>query len=767
MAQQGSGDGARAESRRDSFEQWLESSRQLYWEVDQGGCLVHVNPAWQAVLGYAPEEMIGQPLAAFVAGEALEAELAASLRDPQTSSLKGRESALRSRRGAILHVVLEGERLRRGENAGGMAGIAQDITAHKTFESTLLRTEEQLRAFITGAPTAIAMFDNDLRYLAYSERWLEDYGLQGQDLIGRHHYDVFPSIRENEFWKEVHQRCLRGEIIRKDEDTFVGADGKQAWLRWDVRPWRRSSGDIGGIMMLTESITARKVVEKALAAEKERLAVTLRSIGDGVIATDTRGRVTMLNVPAEVLTGWSQAEAEGRPLAEVFHIVHEISRLPCESPVDKVLATGGVVELANHTVLVARDGTRRIIADSGSPIRNAEGQTVGVVLVFRDMTEKQRLIEAAQRTQKLESLGVLAGGIAHDFNNLLGGIFGYIDLAQALAQDSELQQYLAQALGTIDRARGLTQQLLTFAKGGAPIRQVAPLFPFVEETVRFALSGSAVTGRFEVAEGLHVVDYDRNQVGQVVDNLVINALQSMPLGGTITVSAENVDVRGGDPTHLPPGAYVRLTVSDTGAGIPAEVLPRIFDPFFTTRAKGSGLGLAIAHSIVHQHDGVIEVRSEPGKGATFQVSLPAATRLEVQAPPPTAPHPAGAGLVVAMDDEEAIRKTVARFLELHGYSVATFAEGRSMMAFLQALPAEAPRPVAILLDLTVPGGMGGLDALALVRAWDPTVPVFVSSGYAEDPVMAEPARFGVTASIPKPFRGSDLVAMLGKHTKRA
>ncbi len=753
-------------ARQGSFEEWVESSRQLYWEVDAEGRLLYVNPAWRLVLGHHTEDLIGRPLAELAATPELARELDARLRDSEMRSLIRHETIFRSRAGVSRHVVLDGERIRGSGNAGGMFGAAHDITAHKNAEATLLRTEAQLRAFITNAPTAIAMFDNGLHYLAYSERWLEDYGLQGQDLIGRHHYDVFPSIRQNEFWKDVHRRCLQGEIIRKEEDTFIGVDGKQAWLRWDVRPWRRPSGDIGGIMMLTESITARKTAEQALAAEKERLAVTLRSIGDGVIATDTQGRVTMLNVPAEILTGWSQAEAEGRPLSEVFRIVHEISRLPCENPVDKVLATGGVVELANHTVLIARDGTRRIIADSGSPIRNAEGKTMGVVLVFRDMTEKQRLIEAAQRTQKLESLGVLAGGIAHDFNNLLGGIFGYIDLAQTQAEDPELRQYLGQALGTIDRARGLTQQLLTFAKGGAPVRRVAPLFPFVEETVRFALSGSTVTGRFEVAAGLRAVDYDRSQIGQVVDNLVINALQAMPLGGTITVSAENVHVGASDDTRLPVGEYVRLSVSDTGIGIPAALLPRIFDPFFTTKAKGSGLGLAISHSIVHQHDGLIEVRSEPGKGATFEVYLPAARGLGEQPSARAVERPKGAGLVVAMDDEEAIRKTVSRFLELQGYSVATFPEGRSMIAFLQALPVDGPRPVAILLDLTVPGGMGGLEALAYVRAWDASVPVFVSSGYAADPVMADPARFGVAASISKPFRGSDLVAMLARHTKR-
>lgn len=243
-----------------------------------------------------------------------------------------------------------------------------------------------------------------------------------------------------------------------------------------------------------------------------------------------------------------------------------------------------------------------------------------------DITEQVRVAEAAERTQRLEALGILAGGIAHDFNNLLGNILSQIELAMGLSPGQEIAGCLQAAMETMDRARGLTRQLLTFAKGGAPVRRVAPLFPFVEQAARSALGADAggITLAFEIDPGLWSCSYDRDQLGQVVDNLVINARQAMPSGGRIRISASNRVVEAGWQGTLPAGRYVRMAFEDSGIGMPRAILARIFDPFFTTKQKGSGLGLATCHSIVRRHGGSIEVESEPGRGATFHVWLPAA-----------------------------------------------------------------------------------------------------------------------------------------------
>jgi PAS domain S-box-containing protein len=498
---------------------------------------------------------------------------------------------------------------------------------------------------------------------------------------------------------------------------------------------------------------------------EERLRVTLRSIGDGVITTDVHGRIQLLNKVAETMTGWTQDDARGRPLPEVFHLVNEETRVRCENPFEKVLETGSVVELADHTILIARDGREFVLADSGAPIKDNDGRIVGVVLVFRDFTESRKLQAAVQRAEKLESIGVLAAGIAHDFNNLLGGIFGYIELANEDSKDKDVSQSLDKALAGIDRARGLTQQLLTFAKGGAPRIKIGRLFPFVQETAQFALSGSNVSCVVEVSPNLWACNFDQTQIGQVIDNLVLNAQQATPLGGTIRLGARNVALNENEHTTLPTGNYVVLEVSDTGIGIPRELLARIFDPFFTTKDMGHGLGLATCYSIVKRHDGCIDVESEPGKGSTFRVFLPAAHEAGQPASEEPAQGHSGTRVMLVMDDEGALRESTAAILMGFGYAVVCRKNGRDAVDFFRTETAAGRKVAGMIFDLTVPGGMGGREAVAEVRKTCLETPVFVASGYAEDPVMANPTKFGFTASICKPFRKSDLAAMLATHMK--
>ncbi|HET6439213.1 MAG TPA: PAS domain S-box protein, partial [Anaeromyxobacter sp.] len=258
----------------------------------------------------------------------------------------------------------------------------------RVAEDRLRSSEERLRLFVEHTPAAVAMFDREMRYLAVSRRYLGDYRLGDQNLLGRSHYDVFPEIPER--WREIHRHCQAGAVETCEEDPFPRGDGTLDWVKWEICPWRDVGGDIGGIVLFSELVTARKRAEEGLAAERERLAVTLQSIGDAVIATDREARVTVFNDVAQRLTGWSAGEAIGRPLSEVFRIVSEDTRQPVENPVERVLREGAIIGLANHTALVARDGTERPIADSGAPIRGADGTVRGVVLVFRDQTEERR-----------------------------------------------------------------------------------------------------------------------------------------------------------------------------------------------------------------------------------------------------------------------------------------------------------------------------------------------------------------------------------------
>lgn len=385
------------------------------------------------------------------------------------------------------------------------------------------------------------------------------------------------------------------------------------------------------------------------------------------------------------------------------------------------------------------------------------------LITMTDLSERKKMEEGLQKIQKLESLGILAGGIAHNFNNLLCGIFGYIDMAYESSNEKKIKGYLSEALSSIDRARGLTQQLLTFAKGGAPAKKTEPILPFLKETVQFALSGSNVSCNFDLPEYLWSCSFDKNQIEQVVDNLVINSKQAMPDGGTIRVSATNIHFLKNEHQSLPSGNYIKISVKDSGTGIPEEDLTRIFDPYFTTKTSGNGLGLTISYSIINQHGGAIDVQSESGKDTVFRVYLPALkTSIAPEKETDTEKYK-GTGVILIMDDEDVVLKVNAKMLTLMGHEVICKSDGSDAVEFFKDKKKKGRRIVAMIFDLTIPGGMGGEEAAKEIRKLDADIPLFVSSGYSEDPVMSNPTEYGFTASISKPFRLAELAGMLKKY----
>jgi PAS domain S-box-containing protein len=590
------------------------------------------------------------------------------------------------------------------------------------------------------------------------------------ELLGYSHEQFFrKKIWDIGFFKDIianqenFLELKEKKYIRYDDLPLETADGRKISVEFVSNVYQEDHHSV--IQCNIRDITDRKRASNDIAAEKERLAVTLRSIGDGVITTDTQGNIDIMNKIAEELCGWSQNEAQGKPLISVFNIINENTRKPHENPVEKVLATGEIIELANHTVIISKDGTERIISDSAAPIKDKNNKIIGVVLVFRDITEKQKLLETSQRNQKLESLGVLAGGIAHDFNNLMGGIFGCIDIAITESKDSNVTQYLSKALNTMERARGLTRQLLTFAKGGAPVQKTTHLFPFIQETAQFALSGSSVSCRYDIAKDLWPCIIDKSQICQVIENIIINAQQAMPAGGTIEMSARNISI--GDKEHpmLQKGNYVRISIKDQGIGISKKMLSRIFDPFFTTKPKGHGLGLATCYSIINRHDGAIDVESVLDEGSTFHIYLLASPQAAILNAATGITHK-GSGRILIMDDEEIFRMYAAKFLTTLGYSVVCTEEGKETLdLFIEETKAGRPF-AAIILDLVIPGGTGGKEIIVEIRKLNKEIPVFVVSGYAEDPVMAGPADYGFTDSLSKPFSMEELSEMLNKNLKK-
>lgn len=523
-------------------------------------------------------------------------------------------------------------------------------------------------------------------------------------------------------------------------------------------------------MEVAHDISRRKEAEEELLAEKERLAVTLHSIGDGVITTDVEGKIVLINRVAEELTGWRQDEAQGRPFLEVFHVLDGETKEPCADPVSQVLKKGQIITLAENTMLLARDGSERIVADSGAPIRDKESRIVGVVLVFRDVTEENQLREEALKAKKLESVGVLAGGIAHDFNNILAAILGNIDLAvHMVGEDHESYRLLQMAEKASVRARGLTQQLLTFAKGGDPVLETASLKEVISESASFVLSGSNVSCSFDFPEDLWWADIDKGQISQVVQNIIINADHAMPDGGKIEVKCENVALDTPGILPLPVGRYVRMSIADTGYGIDEESLARIFDPYFSTKEVGQGLGLAVVRSIIQKHGGCIVADSEKGSGTTFTIYLPASD-LEQKKMEDLfiTPEPATKmGRIMIMDDEEMVRDIASKMLDHFGYETVLAADGDEAIEKYKEAEKSGESIDLVIMDLTIPGGMGGKDAVKKLLDLNPDARVIVASGYANDPVMANCRAYGFMAAVKKPFQMSELAWVVEQNIQKS
>ena len=362
--------------------------------------------------------------------------------------------------------------------------------------------------------------------------------------------------------------------------------------------------------------------------------------------------------------------------------------------------------------------------------------------------------EQIRRVQKLEAVGTLAGGIAHDFNNLLQGVFGYISMARMnIDQRQKSLDMLEQAEKALQMSVNLTSQLLTFSKGGKPLKKRINPRPVIENAVKFALSGSKIDHKFEANDTLWAVNADEGQIGQVIQNIVLNAEQAMPMGGTLTITANNLLVaQKGIYPVLSEGNYIVIIFKDTGTGIPEKFLPRIFDPYFTTKDKGSGLGLAISYSIIKNHGGMIEVRSEMGKGSTFSVWLPAIEAVENKVEPLSALESAvRKGRILLMDDDELVRDITGEMIRSLGHEVELAVNGEEAIAKYQESALHGRRFDAVILDLTVRGGMGGERAIEYLLKSDPEIKSVLSSGYADSSAIPNFEALGFRACLSKPY----------------
>jgi len=408
-----------------------------------------------------------------------------------------------------------------------------------------------------------------------------------------------------------------------------------------------------------------------------------------------------------------------------------------------------------------KDGNVIYVETKSYPLKDAFGNVTSVIETISNITDKHLLEEQLLRTQKLEAVGLLAGGIAHDFNNLLQAVFGSISMAKMFSdKNGKAYQMLEGAERALKLSKKLTKQLLTFSKGGEPVKSIISLPSILQDSVKFALSGSNVKYTFSLDKDLWSVEADEGQISQVIHNIVLNAGDAMPGGGTIRIRAQNFSVDKKSVLPLERGNYVLISIEDSGIGIPENYITRIFDPYFTTKQKGSGLGLATTFSIIKKHDGMLNVESRPGKGSTFFIYLPAIETtqpLKVEEGKDILP---GKGRILVMDDEEIIKIVVGQMLKNLGYEYDFAENGEQTVEKYTKARSMGEAFDAVILDLTVRGGMGGKETIRKLREIDPAVRAIVSSGYSDDPVVANYEDYGFKDILSKPYEIETLSSLL-------
>ena len=672
----------------------------------------------------------------------------------------------------------------------GIISVAKDITDRKRIEEALRKMAQS-----DPAPGSFGFLRSLIKDLCHAINVpyaiLADIEKMDQPMTRTVAVWANGAYIENFFWSPPHE--LFRDLLRVKDCTWnTGATplfpSSSPLASWQVTSYmgsalRGPAGQIIGLLVVMSpkpitnthvakpivqlfasraaSELQRKKIEDALRDSEQRYRAIMENAYDVIFEINHQGICKYVSPNCQVVLGHDITDMLGKSF---FDFVHPEERHSLSESFDAHIKALQEIDMICR--LQTREGEWRWFESHIHPFRTSTGSVIGVI-VTRDITEQKRLEEERLRATKLESVGLLAGGIAHDFNNILTSVFANIGLAKmATTKDSSPKHSVVERLSAAEkaclRARDLTKQLLTFSKGGAPVKSTTSIATIITDTVQFALRGSHVNYQLCISEDLWPVEVDEGQISQVIQNLVINADQAMPEGGTITVKTDNYSVSTETDLPLKPGNYVRVAITDLGIGIPQEHLPKIFDPYFTTKQKGSGLGLATTYSIVKRHDGHITATSELGKGTSFTIYLPASSEKQTSTEESLDDLIQGQGRILIMDDEAEIQEVLGKMLQQLGFDVDFAADGETVLQnYTHALQC-GRHYIATILDLTIPGGMGGKETLKKIKVLDPQATVIVSSGYSNDPVLARFEEFGFSGVIAKPYNLVDLSKTLSQ-----
>ena len=609
------------------------------------------------------------------------------------------------------------------QEKGLVRGYGLDITNHVRVRNSLTELQSQYSSLVDSAHEGIISADLHGTIVSWNPAAEAMFGFQQEEIIGQ---SILMLLEEG--YRDIYRKGLEDisygdtaahPIQQPLELTGLRQSGEAFPLEISLTSWKVGLDTHYGFIL--RDISDRKRLEQSLVAEKDRLVTTLQSLDEGIITTDREGRITFCNPLAEQITEWTHQDAMSRPLQDVFRVSNEDQARGNDAALQFSPASSALTENSAPQQLITKNGIQRTISMRETPIRDHSSHLMGTVIVFHEMKDQHRHQDEQQRISKLNSLGVLAGGLAHDFNNLLTTILGNVFVAKLrMIPKDPLTQNLEQAEQACLRAKELTQQLLTFAKGGAPIKTAISLGDLLRKSAVFALSGSSISCHFDIPNDLWPLDADASQLRQVIQNLTLNARQAMTHGGHFSIRVENSELHTlsslPSPT-LSVGNYIKISFEDQGTGIQDQDLGNIFDPYFTTKTGATGLGLATAHSIIQQHQGHISVQSVAGKGTTFTVYLPSSFSSMAINPQAISE---GRGRILVMDDEQSIRRMVEDALTQFGYEVIAAEDGQTAIDLFSAALHSGKTFDAILLDLTIPGGMGGKEAIQHLRRLDPS-----------------------------------------------
>jgi PAS domain S-box-containing protein len=631
-------------------------------------------------------------------------------------------------------------------------------------EEKLLESEKHFRSVVENAEAGYFFIDKEGIIRDVNDSWVKMYKYPSAEEVVGHHFTEIQKVDDIERAKEFVAGIMQGESkFSSGEFSRKCKDGSEGFHTFSANPVIRS-GDICGVEGFIIDITERRQADEELQRSKDLLRKVLDTVPNYICAKNLDGRFLLVNKELAEFYGMTVDELTGVLHADICENEEELQAM---LDADREVIESGKAKVIPEETMQHPDGSVTYLETIKVPFA-IFGNPV-VLILARDVTERKELEEERTKGAKLESIGVLAGGIAHDFNNILTTILTNVSLAKMMLDgegNDEIKDRLTQSELAGRRAAALTQQLLTFSRGGAPVKKTALLGDIVKESTGFSLSGSNVKCRHYIDKDLWPCSVDSGQISQVINNLVINADQAMPEGGVIEIRVKNVVVSSKDILLLEEGKYVRVTVKDHGIGISEQHLSKIFDPYFSTKQKGSGLGLATCYSIVVRHDGHIAVESEQNVGTSFHIYLPATSRRVLKKGKETGKATLPAGRVLVMDDEPSVLEVLVGVLESFGQEAQGAADGaEAVKLYKRAMKSGKPFD-AVILDLTVPGGMGGKETIKKLLKIDPGVKAIVSSGYSNDPVIANFKEYGFSGVVSKPYQIEKLQNVLHEVMKK-